>query len=57
MLRLSVSFLLVAILSGVLGYSGVAGAASNTAKLLFFFFLILLFGSLVRGSLSGRHQH
>ena len=50
MLRLAFTFLFVAILSGILGYSGVAGSATDTAKLQAFLFLFLLFLSLIIGT-------
>ncbi|HUJ02939.1 MAG TPA: DUF1328 domain-containing protein [Rhizomicrobium sp.] len=49
MLRLALLFLILGLVAGVLGFSGIAGASFAIAKLLFFVFMaifvaILLFG-------------
>ena len=49
MLSWSLSFLIVAILAGLFGFWGVAGTATDIAKVLFFFFLIAFVVSLVLG--------
>lgn len=41
MLRLSLAFLLVALLAGIFGFGMVEGFAFDAAKILFFVFLIL----------------
>jgi uncharacterized membrane protein YtjA (UPF0391 family) len=41
MLRWSFAFLIIALIAGALGFTGVAGAASTIAKTLFFFFVAL----------------
>lgn len=41
MLRLSLAFLLVAILAGIFGFGMVEGFAFDAAKILFFVFLVL----------------
>ena len=41
MLRLALGFLLVAILAGALGFGGIAGAATDMARVLFLVFLVL----------------
>jgi uncharacterized membrane protein YtjA (UPF0391 family) len=41
MLRLSLLFLLLAIVAGVLGFTTIAGAAVEIAKILFFIFLAI----------------
>jgi len=41
MLRWAVIFLVVAIIAGVFGFGGIAGAATDIARILFFIFLIL----------------
>jgi uncharacterized membrane protein YtjA (UPF0391 family) len=41
MLRWAVTFLIVAILAGVLGFGGIAGAATDISRVLFFLFLIM----------------
>jgi uncharacterized membrane protein YtjA (UPF0391 family) len=42
MLYWALVFLIVAIISGILGFGAVAGAAANIAKILFYVFLVLL---------------
>ena len=49
MLSWSVTFLIIALVAGVLGFGGIAGAAVGIAKILFFFFLILFVVSLIFG--------
>jgi len=52
MLSWTFSFLILAIIAGVLGFTTIAGAAIEIAKILFFVFLVLFVISLVlpRGS-------
>lgn len=56
MLRWAVTFFLVAILAGVLGFGGIAGAASDIARLLFFVFIVMFvlsfFGHVARSKSS-----
>jgi uncharacterized membrane protein YtjA (UPF0391 family) len=52
MLRWALIFLVVAILSGVLGFAGVMVAAAGIAKLLFYLFLVLFAISLFVGLLT-----
>jgi uncharacterized membrane protein YtjA (UPF0391 family) len=47
MLYWALSFLLIAIVAAILGFTGIAVAATGIAKLLFFVFLILFVFSLV----------
>jgi len=49
MLYYALVCLLVAIFTGALGFSGIAGTATGLAQLLFFLFLALLLISLVVG--------
>ena len=49
MLRYAIIFFIVAIIAAVLGFSGIAGAATNIAWLLFVGFVSLAIGSLLRG--------
>ncbi len=49
MLRWTMSFLVIAIIAGVLGFGGIAGAATDFAKILFFAFLIMCALSLAFG--------
>lgn len=40
MLNWTINFLIIAIIAGLLGFTGIAGAAVGIAKTLFFIFLI-----------------
>ena len=50
MLRWALVFLVVALIAGALGFTGVAGAAMGVAKILFFLFLVLFIGALILGT-------
>jgi len=54
MLNLVVTFLVIALIAGVLGFGGIAGASIEIAKIIFFIALILLVVSAVVGLLRGR---
>lgn len=41
MLRWAITFLLVALAAGVLGFGGIAGAATDIARVLFFVFIVM----------------
>lgn len=47
MLSWSIGFLVIALLAGVLGFTGIARTATGMAKILFYIFLILFVLSLV----------
>jgi uncharacterized membrane protein YtjA (UPF0391 family) len=49
-----VTFLIVALIAGVLGFGGVAGASIEIAKAIFFIALILFLISAVVGLVRGR---
>lgn len=49
MLSYAVTFLIIAIVAGVLGFGVIAGTAAMIAKVLFVIFLILFLASLLRG--------
>ena len=49
MLRWAVIFLVVGLLAGVLGFTGLAGASFAIAKVLFFIFMVLFLLLLVGG--------
>jgi uncharacterized membrane protein YtjA (UPF0391 family) len=49
MLRWSMTFLVIGLIAGVLGFTGVAGAASQIAWILFGVFLTLFLVSLLMG--------
>jgi len=54
MLGWALTFLVVALIAGVLGFTSVAGAAMGIAKILFFVFLVLFVVSLVVHLVRGR---
>ena len=49
MLSWSISFLVIALISALLGFSGLAGMAAGFAKILFAVFLVLFVVSLLFG--------
>lgn len=49
MLSYAVTFLVIAIIAGVLGFGVIAGTAAMIAKVLFVVFLVLFLASLLRG--------
>lgn len=49
MLGWALTFLVIALIAGALGFGGVAGAATGIAKILFFVFLILFIVGLFVG--------
>jgi len=54
MLGWALTFLVVALVAALLGFTGVAGAAMGVAKILFFVFLVLFAVSLVMHLVRGR---
>jgi uncharacterized membrane protein YtjA (UPF0391 family) len=54
MLGWALTFLVVALIAGVLGFTTVAGASIAIAKILFFVFLVLFVVSLVMHLVRGR---
>lgn len=53
MLSWSLTFLVIALIAGLLGFSVLAGTAAGIAKILFFVFLILLVISALSRALRG----
>lgn len=49
-----VTFLIIALIAGVLGFGGVAGASIEIAKIIFFVAIVLFLISAVVGLLRGR---
>jgi len=49
MLNYAITFLLIALVAGILGFGVVAGTAAYIAKVLFVIFLVLFIASLFRG--------
>ncbi|HRO00005.1 DUF1328 domain-containing protein [Nitrobacter sp.] len=56
MLNWVVTFLVIALIAGVLGFGGIAGASIEIAKIIFFIALILIVVSAVIGFLRGRNR-
>lgn len=54
MLSWALTFLVVALIAGLLGFTSVAGAAMGIAKIVFFIFLVLFVVSLVMHLVRGR---
>ena len=54
MLRWALIFLVVALIAGVLGFTSIAGASIEIAKILFYVFLVLFVVSLVMYMIRGR---
>jgi uncharacterized membrane protein YtjA (UPF0391 family) len=54
MLRWALLFLVVALVSALFGFTGVAGTSMEAAKILFFVFLVLFVISLVAGGRGSR---
>jgi len=52
MLSWTLTFIIVALIAGVLGFGTLAGAAATVAKVCFVIFLILFVVSLIRGKKS-----
>ena len=53
MLRWALIFLVIGLIAGVLGFTGVAGASIAIAKTLFFIFLVIFLVLLIAGSHGG----
>lgn len=49
MLQYAVVFLIIALVAGLLGFTGIAAGAVQIAKVLFFIFLLLFLASLIVG--------
>jgi uncharacterized membrane protein YtjA (UPF0391 family) len=54
MLGWALTFLVVALIAGILGFTTVAGTAMGIAKILFFVFLVLFVVSLILHLVRGR---
>ena len=54
MLRYALIFLVVALIAGVLGFGGIAGASIGIAKILFYIFIILFVVGLIMHLANGR---
>jgi uncharacterized membrane protein YtjA (UPF0391 family) len=54
MLGWVVTFLIIALIAGVLGFGGIAGASLEIAKIIFFVALVLFLISVLIGAFRGR---
>jgi uncharacterized membrane protein YtjA (UPF0391 family) len=54
MLGWAVTFLIIALIAAVLGFSGIAGVAIEIAKIIFFVAIVLFATSIIFGLLGGR---
>ena len=54
MLSWALSFLVIALIAGVLGFGGIASASMGIAKILFFVFLVLFVLTFIVHLLRGR---
>jgi uncharacterized membrane protein YtjA (UPF0391 family) len=54
MLRWALIFLVVGLVAGVLGFTGIAGASFAIAKILFFVFMVIFAVLLIGGLTAGR---
>lgn len=54
MLRWAVIFLVVALVAGLFGFTGIAVAAVGIAQILFYLFLVLFLIALIVGLIQGR---
>jgi len=52
MLSYAVTFLIIAIIAGILGFGVIAGTAAYIARVLFLIFLVLFIFSFIRGRKS-----
>ena len=53
MLRWIITFLVVALIAGLFVFTGIAGAATDIARILFYVFLVLLLVAIVAGLFRG----
>lgn len=54
MLGWVLTFLVVALIAGVLGFGGIAGASIEIAKIIFFIAVVLFLVSVIFGAFRGR---
>ena len=56
MLRWAITFLLVALLAAVFGFGGIAGAATDIARILFFVFIVMFLLSAIGHGFRGNSR-
>lgn len=54
MLHWAAVFFVIAIIAGLLGFTSIAGAAIDIARLLFYLFLVIFIVLLIMGLITGR---
>jgi len=54
MLRWALTFLVLALIAGLLGFTGIAGDAMYIARVLFYVFIVVFLVSLIYGAVTGR---
>ncbi len=54
MLSWALTFLVLALIAGLLGFTGIAGQSMYIAKILFFVFIVLFVIGLIYGMVTGR---
>jgi uncharacterized membrane protein YtjA (UPF0391 family) len=54
MLTWALTFLVIALIAGVLGFGGVMTASAGIAKVLFFIFIVLFLISMIANAVRGR---
>lgn len=54
MLSWALTFLVLALIAGLLGFTGIAGQSMYIAKVLFFVFIVLFVLGLIYGMVTGR---
>ena len=54
MLRFALAFLSLALIAGLLGFTGIAGESIYIAKILFFVFLVVFLAGLIYSVITGR---
>ena len=54
MLGWAVTFLVIALIAGALGFGGIAGTSVGIAKILFFIFIVLFVVAIIARAVRGR---
>lgn len=54
MLKLALAFFVIALIAGLFGFTGIAGAAASIAQLLFGIFIVLFIGALILAFVAGK---